>query len=270
MIQAVTMVWNFSRAKGGPLIVALALADYANKNGIAYPSVATLAKKTRLCRRQVVRAVRALVRLGELEVRRHQGPHRVHLYKVTICHRGNLSPATTEADGGDIFSETRVSQMSPNPSGTGKEPSLLAKDLFSPFWENYPSRKGVKQHRQKAEKAFLKLTTAEQEQVTSAASRYRRHCESTPSYAVDAHRFINEGLWRDYWQPQPSKPPPIPRSEPQSNPTLTEEQIKKVAAFRRKHGLSFSPPEEEFGGAADTNHEETHGSDEQIPETTMS
>lgn len=268
MIQAITAVWKCSRAKGGTLTVALAIADYANKNGIAYPSIETLSKKTRLCRRQVMRALTTLVKLGELEIRRRQGPNGVHLYKVTICHGDNLPPGTNEGDGGDILDKQDVSQMSPNPSGTDKEPSLTVEHLFDRFWKNYPTRKGVKQHRAKAEKAFLKLTNLEQERVISAASRYRRHCDSTISYAVDAHRFINEGLSQDYLQPEGIKAPSPSQSESQPNPTLTEKRINEIARVKRKHGLSFSLPDEER--APGTNQEETHESDEKDPETTIS
>ena len=66
--------WRLSRAKGGELLVLLAIGDFADDNGTAYPSIATLAKKARLSERQTQRAVHHLVDLGELEIG-SGGPH---------------------------------------------------------------------------------------------------------------------------------------------------------------------------------------------------
>lgn len=49
--------WRFSKAKGGDLLVLLSIADFANDEGVAYPSVATLARKARLTPRNDQRAI---------------------------------------------------------------------------------------------------------------------------------------------------------------------------------------------------------------------
>jgi hypothetical protein len=54
-ISIMTLVWSESQHKGSELLLLLAIADNANDQGIAYPSLRTLAKKTRMSRRNVIR-----------------------------------------------------------------------------------------------------------------------------------------------------------------------------------------------------------------------
>jgi helix-turn-helix protein len=63
-------VWKDSRHGGSALLVLLAIADYAHEDGSgAFPSLKTLAKKTRLSVRQVRRVINeTLVPSGELTV----------------------------------------------------------------------------------------------------------------------------------------------------------------------------------------------------------
>ena len=56
-----SQVWKHSKHAGGSLLVLLALADFANDEGICYPSQKTLAKKSRLSGRQVRRTVGEIV-----------------------------------------------------------------------------------------------------------------------------------------------------------------------------------------------------------------
>lgn len=125
-------VWLHSKSRSGDLLVLLALADFLNDEGLAWPSIPTLGKKARLSPRQVKRALDRLQRLGELIVLRKQGPHGVNFYRIILGD--NLSPpsnvlwTTTTADGdilgkdgdthvthGDILGKEVVTWASPNP-----------------------------------------------------------------------------------------------------------------------------------------------------------
>src|SRR5262244_2314985 len=67
-------VWKHSRAKtNAALLVSLALADYANHEGIAWPALAKIAKKTRLRVRSVCRAITDLEAMGEWRRERSSG-----------------------------------------------------------------------------------------------------------------------------------------------------------------------------------------------------
>ncbi len=66
-VRVLSRVWEESKAKGGKLLVLLAIADFTDDKGRAWPSVPTLARKARLSIRQTQRAVQELIRdLGEL------------------------------------------------------------------------------------------------------------------------------------------------------------------------------------------------------------
>lgn len=72
-INVMSAIWKSSQATGGELLVLLAIADFADDDGMAYPSVSTLGKKSRLSARQVQRAIRRLTALGELAIETGKG-----------------------------------------------------------------------------------------------------------------------------------------------------------------------------------------------------
>lgn len=67
-LPATRWVWECSGASGSDLLVLLALADFCDDAGEAFPRIDTLCAKTRLSRRAVQRSVAALVELGEVVV----------------------------------------------------------------------------------------------------------------------------------------------------------------------------------------------------------
>ena len=58
-------VWAHSQQKGGELLVMLALADFANDAGEAWPSIPVLSEKARLSARQTQRVLNTLEAAGE-------------------------------------------------------------------------------------------------------------------------------------------------------------------------------------------------------------
>ena len=89
-----TRVWKHSKTSGSDLLLMLAIADHADDHGRAYPSVPTLAVKTRLSARSVQRAIHALEKTGELAVRRNDGPHGCHVFHLLIAEGDNVSWVT--------------------------------------------------------------------------------------------------------------------------------------------------------------------------------
>ncbi len=90
-IGVMTRVWEHSRASHGNLLVLLAIADFADDRGRAYPSVPTLERKSRLSERGVQNALKALVALGELRIVPGAGPNGTNLYTVTLSSEGAKS-----------------------------------------------------------------------------------------------------------------------------------------------------------------------------------
>jgi hypothetical protein len=83
-IEVMSRVWQRSRQAGDALLVLLAIADFADDCGVAYPSVPTLARKARLSERQVQRVIGELIVAEELRVEPGQGRHASHLYRVIV------------------------------------------------------------------------------------------------------------------------------------------------------------------------------------------
>ena len=93
-IAIMNRVWRYSKAEQGQLLVLLAIADFADDVGRAFPSVPTLATKSRLSDRQAQRVLKLLVNSGELKILKNRGPTdaiftRLRSLKprVTKCHR---------------------------------------------------------------------------------------------------------------------------------------------------------------------------------------
>lgn len=51
-IKVSSLVWDCSGQKSGKLLLLLAIADHANEQGVAWPGIPLLARKTRLCERR--------------------------------------------------------------------------------------------------------------------------------------------------------------------------------------------------------------------------
>lgn len=94
-IKRMAEVWENSPEKGGALLVLLALADYANDEGVCWPSMATLAHKARMDERNVRRIVGKLTKSGELELVERggleKGRPRANRYRVRPGG-GKMSP----------------------------------------------------------------------------------------------------------------------------------------------------------------------------------
>lgn len=93
-------VWTGSEARGTARLVLLALADNArDDDGVAWPSVATLARKCRVDERTVQRAIGALVELQEVAVEPQRGCS--NRYRLLIPRTPvNLSPRQIATPGG--------------------------------------------------------------------------------------------------------------------------------------------------------------------------
>lgn len=93
--------------------MALAIADFTNDKGFAWPAIPTLAKKARLSPRQVKRALDRLQRLGELTVSKKTGPHGVNRYRILLGDK--LSPSQDQV----VTSVTRGSDICDQKQGRG-------------------------------------------------------------------------------------------------------------------------------------------------------
>jgi hypothetical protein len=77
-------VWAASRHSGTELLMLLAIADFADDDGNAYPSVSRLALKCRMKPRNANYVLAALRNSGELQVVRNAGPGGANRYRIVF------------------------------------------------------------------------------------------------------------------------------------------------------------------------------------------
>jgi len=141
-----TRVWQHSHQKAGALLVLLAIADYANDEGQAFPSVASLMAKARMSERGVQGAIAQLVKSDELRIDKQAGPKGCNLYSVLVDPTGADSappqiphPRKTRHAGGADFDRggaNFVSQTAPEPSTTVNKNRQRTVSEDGPFFDD--------------------------------------------------------------------------------------------------------------------------------------
>ncbi len=90
-------VFERSRSRGTARVVMLALADHADEDLVAYPSLTRLAQYANVDRRSAIRAVNRLVELGEL-VRIGTGRRASTIYRIVLDERPTSDADVTSAN----------------------------------------------------------------------------------------------------------------------------------------------------------------------------
>lgn len=94
-------VWKHSRQRGNGLLLMLALADYMNDFGEAWPSIDSLATKTRCSRTTVIDMTKRCQLEGELVIGEGDGRNGTNRYKLGVYYRtaGYGIPTATSTGG---------------------------------------------------------------------------------------------------------------------------------------------------------------------------
>ena len=79
------LVWKNSRAEGAGRLLLLAIASFADDDGLAWPSAQTLSDRTKIHARTIRKLVAGLVALGELEVVSPGGGRASTRYRVVTA-----------------------------------------------------------------------------------------------------------------------------------------------------------------------------------------
>jgi hypothetical protein len=98
-LEALTRVWRESQAEHSDLLIMLALADFMDDHGQAWPSLETIAKKARISRRTVLDRLPLLVSMGELHMESGGGRGGTTLYRLGPHYKG-WTEAGASTDGG--------------------------------------------------------------------------------------------------------------------------------------------------------------------------
>lgn len=81
-VKVMSEIWQSSKLSGTPLLVVLALGDYANDERVCWPSMATIAHKSRISERQAQRLIKALTEQGHIILDMNAGPRGTNLYHI--------------------------------------------------------------------------------------------------------------------------------------------------------------------------------------------
>lgn len=119
-VQASTWAWENSEVGGNALLVLLAVADAANREGEnSCQSMPTLARMTRTSRATVARALKTLTELGELEKVGVHGRYKTSIYR--LAKMGVTEPSDAEIEGAErrALVITHEAAVARTPSLTG-------------------------------------------------------------------------------------------------------------------------------------------------------
>ncbi|MCB0358173.1 MAG: helix-turn-helix domain-containing protein [Bdellovibrionales bacterium] len=119
--EAQSAVWAHSQAKGNALLTLLAIADFLNREThLAWPSVETLAKRTRQTERNVRYSLKSLRESGEISVVDGAGPRGVNCYTINLPYEGRPSDLTLQNFQGENLAGLKngagdPEKIAPNP-----------------------------------------------------------------------------------------------------------------------------------------------------------
>jgi len=161
-VKVMSLIWEYYPAGGGELLTALALADFADDDGSnIYPSLKTLAKKTRTSRPTVKRHIRrmessCLLNLVEVEA---QHKAREYAFNLNILCRGvQNDPAEIQGVQNEPGSNTSVQGGHSCEPRSTIDPSWLYRKEKIPTWWDQVAWEYYITFRKKIRKPLLRMT----------------------------------------------------------------------------------------------------------------
>jgi hypothetical protein len=94
-VKAISWVWQNSKQSGGALLVELAIADYADDDGRAWPAIESTAKKARMTERNVNYIIERKLKPTGLTVTRNGGWNGTNLFQLPVDGGEKISPLKT-------------------------------------------------------------------------------------------------------------------------------------------------------------------------------
>jgi hypothetical protein len=220
-IKTINFVWQNSKQRGSALLVLLAIADFANDDGEAWPSIRSLAKKARMSERNVNHILREKLS-GEVEIRVNGSKFRTNLFRLPIDRDANdtlktfhpdadftqtlkptsgvrMKPASSKPSLRTINESSKVATETSSSCGrrrksSSADPQQLA--AFETFYRAYPRHVA----RNAALSAWVKLDPDSDLQtvIMTAVARYAIDVQHTePKYIAYPATWLNGRRWDD-------------------------------------------------------------------------
>lgn len=220
-----TAAWKINATSTDKLVL-LALADWANGEGLCWPSIKQLADKSGLAERGLQMAIKRLCEAGHLtrcEVTGKGVNYTVH--PRTTCtpakdappHEMTQTPARRAPNTVSNHQESKKA----TPSHSKRERSKPALTAFAEFWALYPRKVG----KAKAEQAWPKACNRQPEAfIIAAARRYAADPPDDPQFIPHPATWLNQARFED---------------EPDEKRPLDSRPGKPAPQYRRSHGLDM-------------------------------
>lgn len=212
-VRIMALVWD-SGLPPNDRLVLLAIADFCDDSGTAWPSIARVAEKCGMSDRGVRKIIRRLEHSGWLETDVGGGRRGCSEYRVKPGtefppeHRSPGTPFPTPRNQ----SAENPEPGSPEPSRTVIEPSThvpgtklcpaqgtVRVTRFEEFWETYPHRDGRTRNRATAEKKYkaaVKRGVSEQT-ILDGVARAKKDRRVLNGFARDPTTWLNQRGWED-------------------------------------------------------------------------
>lgn len=165
-VRVLSKVWEFYPAGGSELLTLLALADWSDDEGFSYPSIASMAKKTRLSSSQARRNLHFLINNNYVHVignKNGGAKGSTRLYKINLMYLTTGSSATpalearASTDVRDDLHRYTVT-TSNHASQTVIEPSITTKGFVLPDWVPVIEWNAFVDHRKKLKKPLTEYS----------------------------------------------------------------------------------------------------------------
>jgi hypothetical protein len=203
-----TWVWANSPYSGERLLVHLALADFANDEGVCFPSHSTLAKKARCSQGWVSQTIKKMIsdRLIEIVEPAGQGRGKVGRYRLL---KGDTELDLFEPIG-LTTNAVRSNSDLPNTSLLNHQESNTQND-FDRLWKQYPRKTAKGQARRAFDRVMRQPDAPTIETLCAAVDRYAAPFVSGTvqmTYCAHLATWLNGERWLDETQPTSQTPAP--------------------------------------------------------------
>ena len=164
-IMVMSEVWKKSSNDGTLLLLMLAIADYCNDEGYAWPSIHSLAKKTRkMSDRSIQIAIGKLITSGELSVERCAGVVRMPSgSKKTNLYKINLDKLGVKGIAGEVVEPSPAVESTSSPAIQCSSPAMAiaSNPSLEPPYKPYTIQPQVQVGQSPSEPSAVELPKAE-------------------------------------------------------------------------------------------------------------
>lgn len=197
-IRLMTWVWANSPYSGERLLLHLALADFANDDGVCFPSHGTLAKKARCSTSWVSKSIRQMVADGLIEIVEPAGEGRGKVGRYRLLKGGTEYDLSGQL-GGTSIGVRSDSAMSDSYLLNRQESSNTDND-FERLWKCYPRKTAKGVARRSFDRVMKRTDAPTVDALVTAVERYAAQFTSGKTdmkFCAHLATWLNGERWLD-------------------------------------------------------------------------